>query len=264
MSNKKRKSNDGYRALVYIRYILPIIFCIAIWCITFVPCLAFATGGNAPAEPISLRELFGNSWENVRVYLFSGGEQSPALHGFSVKMLTVLIVFFVLFAVGFISTFVVAFSVFSFFSKRNRRSRAWLAFITFIPNRIVVCILQGFTLPLLFLPRLVIPMYKTMGEAVTLTTTGIEPMIWGIVFFAVSVVLSIVSSFVEKRIDLDAFDRPKELSEETETDISEEDYTPSYTRGRAYVNDEADKKTKSEQEELIKTLLGNDKEENNK
>lgn len=264
MSNKKRKNSDGYRALVYIRYILPIIFCIAIWCITFVPCLAYATGSSTPNDPVSLRELFGNSWDNVRVYLFGGGEQSPALHSFSVKMLVTLIVTFVLFAIGFISTVIVAFSVFSFFAKRNRRSRAWLTFITFVPNRIVVCILQGLTLPLLLLPRLVVPMYKTMGEAVTLTTTGVEPLVWGIVFFVISVALSIVSSFVEKEKGFDAFDRPKELPEEVDTDSSEEDYTPSYTRGRAYIKDEADQKTKGEQEELIKKLLGNDKEENNK
>ena len=263
MSNKKRKNSDGYRALVYIRYILPIIFCIAIMCITLAPCLVYTIGTDAPNEAVSLRELFGNSWENVRGYLFGGGEQTIAEHSFSVKLLVVLIVFFVLFAVGFISTVAVAISVLSFFSKRNRRSRAWLAFITVVPNRIVACILQGLTLPLLLLPRLLVPMYKTMGVAVTLTTTGIEPLIWGIVFFVISVALSIVSSFVEKETGLDAFDRPKELSDDAES-VEAEDYTPKFSRGKAYIKDEAEQKTKSEQEELIRKLLGNDKEENNK
>lgn len=261
MSNKRRKNSDGYRALVYIRYILPVIFCIAIWCITFAPCLVYTVGGEAPNEAVSLRELFGNSWENVRGYLFGGGEQTIAEHSFSVKMLVMLIVLFIIFAIGFISTVFVAISVFGFLAKRNRRSRAWLAFITLVPNRIVACILQGLTLPLLLLPRLIVPMYKTMGVAVTLTTTGIEPLIWGIVFFIVSVALSIVSSFVEKEIGLDAFDRPKEPSDDAES-VEAEDYTPKFSRGKAYIKDEADKKTKSEQEELIRKLLGNDKEEN--
>ena len=263
MSNKRRKNSEGYRALVYIRYILPIIFCIAIWCITFAPCLAYATGSNAPNDPISLRELFGNSWDNVRGYLFGGGEQSPALHSFSVKMLVMLIAFFILFAIGFISTVFVAISVFSFLSKRDRRSKAWLVFITVVPNRTVACILQGLTLPLLLLPRLVVPMYRTMGEAVTLTTTGIEPLVWGLVFFVISVALSVISFFVEKDADLDAFNRPKEPIEEVESGEAE-DYTPKFTRGKAYINDEAEQKNKSEQEELIRKLLGNDDKENTK
>ena len=264
MINKRRKSNDGYKALVYIRYILPIVLCLATVFITFAPCLAYATGGNAPSEPISLRELFGNSWDNVRAYLFSGQEQSPALHDFSVKMLVILIAFFILFAIGFISTVAVALCVFGFLSKRDRRSKIWLIFITLVPNRIVVCILQGLTLPLLFLPRIVIPMYKTMGEAVTLTTTGPEPLIWGIIFTVISVALSVFSSFVEKEMKLDAFDRPKDIEEETEQTESDEDYTLSYSRGRGYANTEEQRKSKDEQAELIKQLLGNGKEEKNK
>ena len=115
MSNTKRKHSDGYKALVYIRYILPIILCLATVFITLAPCLVYTTGTNTPSEPISLRELFGNSWDNVRAYLFSGQEQSPALHGFSVKMLVILIAFFILFAIGFISTVAVAVCVFGFF-----------------------------------------------------------------------------------------------------------------------------------------------------
>ena len=266
MSNsKKRKNIDGYKVLVYIRYILPIILCIATIFITLVPCLSYTTGTNAPGEPISLRELFGNSWDNVRAYLFSGQEQSPALHGFSVKLLVILIVFFILFAVGFISTVAVAVCALGFISKRDRRSRTWLWFITLVPNRIVACILQGLTLPLLFLPRAVVPMYRTMGETVTLTTTGIEPMVWGIIFMVISVALSVFSSFAEKELKLDAFDRPKELTEaEEQTDTEDKDYTPSFRRGRAYAKDETEQRSKKEQEELIKQLLGDDKDEKNK
>ena len=259
MSNKKKRKNKKlpHKALIYARYIIPIVLCFATMLVTLIPCLTYSIGEEVNA-PISAKELFGNSWDQVRAYLFNTAEQDPAQHSFSGSMLIYLILFALLFTLGMLSTVIVAVCVFRYISRRDRSDKVWLWFITIVPNRIVVCILQGLTLPVLFLSRMIIPMYEKMNVSVTLTVNGLEPWVWGLIFFAVSVVFSVISAYYEKDSGADPFKKPEAPIVKVVARDDEEIEKERVERPLS----QAEKRKKDEQAEIIRKLLNKDDEEN--
>ncbi|MBQ8850037.1 MAG: hypothetical protein IJ011_06895 [Clostridia bacterium] len=264
MSNKKNKS-PAKTALIYIRYILPVALCIAIVCTMFIPCLQYSTTEGTQDE-MSAAQLISNSWDQVREYLFGTSEKEITQEKFSWTVLILLPVLLLLFAVGFISSVVVAVGALRYINDRDfRKTDARIWFITLLPNRIVVCVLQALILPVLFYSRIIIPLYtEIMHVAVLLNTTFFEPWVWGLAAYAVIVALSIASAHFEKELDADPFKKVKppvvrviDREDEEESEEKESEFKTEAER-RYYENQ---KRAREEQAELIKKLLNKNDEE---
>ena len=159
MGTKKNKS-AFWRVLIYIRYLLPVIFAVALILMSFIPSLRYSTveGTNPEISPI---ELLDNSWYQVREYLFTKAEPEITQKNFSETVLVLIIVMSVLFAVGVLSTIAVAAYVFRYINdEKFRKSNTRIGFFTVVPNRIVVMLLQALMLPILFFSRIIILLYE--------------------------------------------------------------------------------------------------------
>lgn len=253
--------------LIVVRYALPILFCCAMIGVFFIPCAQFSTA-DGTNSPISGAELFDNSWYHVREYLFSGGATEASQERFCQIMLGLLIALAILFALGAASTVIVAFFAFRFMAdpERGLSDTARLWFVSVIPNRIVVCALQALTLPVLFLTRMMVPLYdKVMHTSVLLNVTSAEPWVYGLILFGVSVALSVVSAHFEKKLGLDVFKKRVIVktragegfgAEDSDVDDNGADERRLTAEERRYM--ELQRKNKEEQEERIRKLLNKD------
>ena len=211
---KKRTDRGGAYVLIYIRYLLPIALCLAMLMSTLVPCLQYSTteGTN---DKISASELYENSWDQVRHYLFSGAETKADQARFSRVMLATLIIMAVLFALGALGTAAIAFFALRYVNdpdKKRAKNDVWrIWFVTVIPNRIVCCVIFALTLPLTFLSRLIVPMYDTMMNVdVLLRVSFPEPWVWALISLAVVIAMSVASSVYEKKLKVDVFESEKQ------------------------------------------------------
>ena len=137
MSNKRKKQAgmERRRAFVVFRYLFPIICAALIFGVLWIPCLQYTNNQSGTDDPISAMRLMKNSWDQVRNYLFGSGEQTNGNMQFSGTVLFLLILFWILFAVG-VAVAVWAWSAFSRYAeagRENEKGRVW--FITLIPNR---------------------------------------------------------------------------------------------------------------------------------
>ena len=260
MSSKRKNANKTWQTVfVYLRYILPPIFCVIALGTMFVTCLQYATvaGHNAP---LSSAELFSNSWEQVRDYLFSGGKVEAKQETFAYVMLAWLIISAALWIVGAFSTVVTAVFAVRYMNYPDDKDGITLGFIAAVPNRIVVCVLQGLTLPVLFLSRIIIPMYGIMDVDVLLNVSAPEPWVWGLIFYGVSIVMSVISAVFEKNSGADLFKKRivRESRMPKVRDTDEGEYTSMFS-----TETDTDDRTKEERAEMIRRLLNKDKDESN-
>lgn len=263
---KKKNNNTAKMTLIYIRYLIPVALCLAVMGTLFIPCLQYSTVEGTQSK-ISAAELMENSWDQVRAYLFATSEREITQERFSWTVLILLPLLILLFCIGVISSVAVAIGALRYINDigyRKTDARIW--FITILPNRIVVCILQLFILPMLFYSRLMVPLYaKILHMGILLNTSFPEPWVWGIIACAVIILLSIISARFEKELDADPFkkiappvirvvDRDSEESEKKEPVFKDE-------AERIYYENQ--KRARDEQAERIKKLLNkNDEEEN--
>ncbi len=254
MSTKKTKSNNSKYTVIYLRYILPIIFSLASIGTMLITCLSYSK-----QEAVSSLDLMQNIWEQVRYYLFSGAKVDPEQQRYAWIMLSWLILSLLLYVIGLAATVAIAAAVLRFIKSRDESDSVRLWLVTLVPNRIVVMVLQALTLPVLFLSRIVIPLYGMINVNVTLSTTFIEPWIFGLIFFAVTAVLSVISARFEKQLAADAFKKsivdkltnnPQEARIEEDED-DDGDYTPMFSH-----------LTQREEADKIKELLNKKPEDN--
>jgi len=261
----RKRSEGGILALVYIRYLLPIIMCAALIGVMFIPCLSYSTVEGTQSE-ISAAELVENSWDQVRSYLFATSEREITQERFSWTVLILLPVLVLLFIVGSLSALAVAACALAYVSNwQFRKTEVGIWFITIIPNRIVACALHACVLPLMFYSRIIIPLYdKIMHVDVLLNVSFPEPWVWGLIAIALTVALSVISSYFEKKYDIDPFKKrvpPAVRVIDPEGDESDDsEYVPKNEAERIYY--EQQKKSREEQAELIRRLLSkNDEKE---
>ena len=258
MSSEKIKRKKRLKLVfIYVRYILPILFCVLMISSTFIPCLQFSTT-DGTNEPISSSELFVSSWNTVRNYLFSGEETKPEQESFAKILLVSLIVMTVLFVIGSLSAVIVAIFAIRYIAAPDSGDdipRMW--FISIVPNRIVSGILYSLTLPLLFLSRIIIPLFDGMNIDVLLKVKAPEPWVFGLVGLALTVILSIITSYWEKDMGIDVFKRRKAKV----TVIERKDLPKAEEKTREL--DEETERYKKEQAERIRALFGdNDNKDN--
>ena len=139
--------------LIYIRYILPPILMLLILLVMLIPSYRYVAEGNVN-ETISFFSLLKNSYNQSRDILFGEGEQTAANMSFSKALLSIVIIFPILYLVAMASAIYNMFVAMRYFigddEEKNEITRT--VFITFFPNRIFLCIVESLILPFLFLP----------------------------------------------------------------------------------------------------------------
>lgn len=246
------------RGFIYFRYILPIITPIISLVLMLVPCYRYATANEGLRQPISAWTLIGNAWDTVREYLFGNAEKMQVTSDFAGTVLGMIMLFAVLFVIGFGFSVYTAVTAFRFFSDGCSESRAKILFITLVPNRAVLCIYSALTLPLLFIPRIMPLLYNSILNYHTeLICQPFDMIIVHLVIFAITVATVFVSAAFERREGINLFARYKEEDVEDEPDeVEAQDEEDAYTA--------VDRRAREEQNERILRLLGqsrNDDEE---
>ena len=262
MSGKKIKEQRA-RVLIYIRYLLPVILCVALLGTAFIPCLRYSIAGTTQSE-VSTVELMENTWNFSREYLFDPSNQDDSVlkERFSWTALILVPVLVLLFAVGFISTAAVAIGGLLYINSREfRKTDARIWFITLLPNRVVACILHALVLPMLFYSRIVILLYdKIMRIDMLFNTSFPEPWVFGLIAYAVTVTLCVVSAALEKKYDADQFKKitPPVVRVVDPDEETEEEKAPTFKTEADRLYYENQKRAREEQAERIRQLLNKD------
>ena len=207
---KKRKDNrygSGRRALIYVRYLFPVAMLLLLLLLMQIPCLRYTTADTGAQEAISFAELAGNSWDQVRSYIFgSGGEKDANNLYFSKVVFATLIVFWILYFLAFAFAVYTAIEAFRHFREPGRQTFGRILFMTLMPNRVVYCLTQLLFLPLLFFPHVIILFYENiLHYHVVLTVTFPEPMVFGVIFYLALVILTAVSAGSEQALGMNPF-----------------------------------------------------------
>ena len=252
-------------ALIHVRYLLPVVFCFALVGLMFVPNLRYSIS-TGTVDEMSVAERLNNDWYGARVALFGSSELSPLGENFYRVLMVLIPVLGTLFFIGFLSCIIVAIIGLIYVNDHNfRHTRERIWFVTLIPNRIVVCVLQALTLPLLFYSRIIVLLFqKVYNTDVLLNITFPEVWVFGLVFFALSVGLSVWSAKYEKSLDADPF---KKIAPPTVKVIGREDAyenagEPTFKTETEREYYERQKRAREEQAERIKRLLNKDEDEN--
>lgn len=206
----KNQPKSGQSVWIGVRYLLPVLALVITVAWLFIPCLRYTTAEAGTADAVSAAELFGNTWSQVRVYLFGGGNSDANTLLFCRTVLILLAVGLLLFAVGAVSVLWVAIGAFRFFSCPQERGTGRILYITLFPNRPAAVLWQSLTLPLLAFPRILVVCYeKILHVGVLLQVTFCEPLAAGCILFLLSVIVTAAFMPLEKRMQMDPFFTPK-------------------------------------------------------
>lgn len=264
--SKRKNRQRGAMLLIYLRYLLPVLLCLVLIGLVFIPNLRYSTSSGTQ-DQVSLAELLNNSWDQVRENLFGRTDINVLEERFSWTLIILIPILVILFAVGALSSVAVAIGGLLYVNSNEfRRSEGRIWFVTILPNRTVACILQALILPLLFYSRMIIPIYKKILRIdVLLNVDSPEAWIFGLVFFAITVALCIWSAKYERELDADPFKKitppaVRVVDPEGEAEAKIEEPAFRTEAEREYY--ERQRRAREEQAELIKKLLNKDEEEN--
>ena len=244
------------RGFIYFRYLLPIFVAVIMMILGFVPCYRFVTADTGIKQAISANELLSNSWDTVREYLFGNGEQVQVTADFAGTLFGMIIVFWLLFAIGVASAVYAAYVAFCFFSDGRRESKRRILFVTLAPNRIVLSIYYLLTLPLLFLPKILPFLYDGILKYHVELICEPFDIVWVDVALVIAVIAVIfVSAQYETTCEMNVFVRYRDIEKDDEY---EEQYAELKDED---IFSEMDRKTREEQNERILRLLDRYEEE---
>lgn len=218
--------------------------------LTFVPCYRFVTADGGIKQAISANELLSNSWDTVRSYLFGGQEQVQVTADFAGTLFGMIIVFCLLFAIGVASAVYAAVVAFRFFAAGGAESKRRILFITIFPNRIALSICYALTLPLMFLPKIMPWLYKSiLNYQVSLICQPFDVAWIDLALLIAVVAVIFISAKYETLREMNVFVRYRVEEEEEQY---EEQFS---TNEEDDVFSEMDRKTREEQNERILRLL---------
>ena len=204
-------NHNSKKKLVYVRYIFPVAAILLSFLLMLIPCYSYTTADTGAQALISLCELADNARVQVCEYLFEKvGSKDQANLYFSKLVLGLIVGLSVLFVVAFASTVYILVSAWRYFKTPDTMDTKRLLFVTLVPNRAVGFVFQALALPLLALPHLMVTIYdKVLQYHVELTLTFPDPLIFGIVLYVASIVLSCVSATHEAGLHMNPFSRRK-------------------------------------------------------
>ena len=243
----KKSTQKGF---IYFRYLFPIFAAVIMLILTFVPCYRFVTQDGGIKQAISANELLSNSWDTVRSYLFGGQEQVQVTADFAGTLFGIIIVFCLLFAIGVASAVYAAVVAFRFFSEGGVESKRRILFVTIFPNRIALSVCYALTMPLIFLPKIMPWLYKSiLNYRVELICQPFDVAWIDVALFVAVVAVIFVSAKYETLREMNVFVRYRVEEED-------EQYEEQYGADEeADVFSEMDRKTREEQNERILRLL---------
>ena len=217
---------NSKKILIYTRYIFPVLSHIAMIVMAFVPSYIFIIDGKA-GDRMSLVKFISLYWEKCRDVLFGMAEHSESDVIFAKIIFTMIIVFAIFFLVSFaisVWTSIVAFRVFlSDDEESAERGRRFL--VVFVPNRIVAFILSGIGICISLIPYCIKPLTALTGAGdVKMVLEFADMLFIGTVLLIVSLILTVASSYLEKYMNVDIFEKVKvEDGEDDEEDKDEDD-----------------------------------------
>lgn len=222
MSKKYERMQRARRARNWtlLRYAMPLVSVVLTLIFMAIPSLQYTNNQSGTDDPISAFTLMGNSWDQVRTYLFGTAEQTGGNIIFSRTVLILLIVFWVLFALSAATAIWSLRAGFRYTERDCEDDRGRLWFITLIPNRIALTIYGALMIPLAAFPRILIVLYRNLYVSVSLEVHGIEPLWVAILLTVGTAILSAVTVKDERKWKLDPFRKP--LSQEETVDEERE------------------------------------------
>lgn len=246
--------------LIYARYILPPVLMLALVAFTFIPAYRFTESG-ASREAISYSRLFFNSWTQGRSLLFDGTQISLSHTNFAKTLLIFNIICALLYLVALgVSVWACAVAINLFNSDDDEGAeRARTFFVTFIPNRIVLTVIQAMAIPFALFPYIMPWIYSsTLGVKVRVALVLPDTLIFAIIFIAAIGILSAITAPYERRFDADVFKKHQSFSSLANTSEDDE-----YERQFNTEEDEEYSRLREEQAERIRRMLSkNDGDQN--
>ncbi len=236
--------------IIYIRYALPVVMAAVLLVLMLLPAYRFKDADGLKSA-VSLFELYGNSWDTVREYIFGNKQVQAPTMDFAKTVMTLIIVLWVLFVVGLASAIYALVSALRAFRDGAQTGKTVL-FVTLTFNRVSLCALHGLMLPVFLLPTLLPVLYRgILAYEVTAIYTPFNLIFAALVVFVAVCVLVAVSKKYEMLLGMNiyAVRRQAPLAEEPQVEEEEEDgesddpYTLMSERSRA------------EQAERIRKLL---------
>lgn len=262
----KNKNKDGRAAvLIHLRYVLPVLLCLVLIALMFVPNLRYSVKSGT-VEEMSVAVRLDSDWNAARVALFGSSELSPLGENFYRVLIVLIPLLAVLFIIGFLSTVavsVVGLIYINSYEFRRTRERIW--FVTLLPNRIVAFALQALMLPLLFYSRIIVILFeKVYNTDVLLNVSFPEAWVFGLIFYGLTVGLSVWSLKYEKKLDADPFKRivPPAVKVIDREELYERVDEPIFKTEAEREYYERQKRARQEQAERIRKLLNKDEDEN--
>ena len=247
----KKNSRKGF---IYFRYIFPIAAALVMIALTFIPVYRYITADTGIKGAVSLCELIGNSWDTVRTYLFDGGsEKLQPTTDFSATLLTLIIVFTILFVVGLVTAIWTAVEALRYFTVGDTHEKSRVLFLTLVPNRILSCVYLALLLPIFTLPMLMPSLYDNILNYHVELSVSVDMLYVALALWLAAVVITAVSSRFEIG-ELNVFFK------KTVEDTDDEESEPDVPQEPLDAYSELERRAKEEQAERILKLLNKDKE----
>ena len=244
--------------LIYLRYILPAVFIFSLSIFALIPTHRYVDAG-ASREPISLAVLMSNSFEQGREILFAKANATVGEQAFARVLLCVAIVCILLYIIALASAVWSAVVALKLFISDDEESveKSRTLFITFFPNRIVLCVVEALSLGFAFFPYAMPAIYShTLAYRVGASLSAPDGLIFGVIFMAITVALSVICAPFERRFDADVFKKRAAFADSAASD-EEEEYEPSFASNE----DDEYSEMRSEQMARIREMLA--KKQNN-
>ena len=244
--------------LIYARYILPPVLLILLLLVALIPTHRYVDAGEA-REPISLAALLMNSFEQGRTILFATPNATVGQTAFAKVLLTVAITALVLYALALafaVWSMLVALKLFMSDDEEDAENSRTL-FITFVPNRIVLTVIEALAIPLTLFPYAMPLIYSyTLAYSVRVNLCFPDAAVFAVIFIVAISVLSAITAPYERRFDADVFKKRKAFSDISDAEDGEE-YSPVFS---AQEEDEGYDELRREQADRIRKILQSDKE----
>lgn len=213
--------------LIYLRYILPGVLIALMLIVAFLPCYRFIAEGEL-RETMSLSTLVSNSWEECREILFAKTGQTRGQLLFARTILIMIILFVILYIAALavsIWSAIVAIKLFAS-DDEDGAERARLTFITFVPNRIILTLIQALAAPVALIPYFMPLIYRhALSLNVKFTLATVDPFIFILASLVAILTLSIITAPYERRFDADVFKKRKIFSSKPDdTETQKDDY----------------------------------------
>lgn len=239
------------RGLIYFRYILPIITPLIMLLLMCIPCYSFVSADGGLHKKISAFELISNAWDTVREYLFGTAEQVQVTADFAGTVFGIIIILFLLFAIGMASAIYTSVTAFRFFLGGCSESKSRILFITLVPNRVVLSIYYALILPLAFFPRILPLIYENvLHYHVKLICEPFDTVIITLALFVATIAVIFITARAESLAEMNVFVKYKKQDAE---ELQDEEYEEVFSEENAY--EALDRRAREEQNEKILKLL---------